>query len=362
MAEKKESTWDVIQKHMMSGIGYMIPLIIGYTLIKGIGQTIGMALGIDVGSETLLSDSNMLYAFLAWIEQVAAPTAQALMYPVFAGYLAYSVGKRPALMPAFIGGAVAQAGGSGFIGALSIGFATGYFMKWITRVWKVDRKYQTVMTFTAYPSVGTLFVFVLMYFIINPAGSAITNFLVDTISGLGAYGAIPYAAAIGGMMAFDCGGPVNKAAFTISVTLMGTGVNMAPLYIGSELAPLGLGFAWLVDKLAFKGTTLPEELEENGLPALIMGALGVTEGALPGVLFDPLAMIPINVTGTVAASIAAELFGIHFENFIGFGVLCGKPLEYLLSLLIGMSIVAALTLVRMKHLKSKAAKAETIEE
>lgn len=156
MAEKKESTWNVIQKHMMSGIGYMIPLIIGYTLIKGIFTTIAMSVGLDIESEAAFTDPNAFIAFMAWFNQVVAPACQNLMYPIFAGYLAMSIGNRSALIPGFIGGLVALNGGSGFIGALAIGFATGYFMNWVTKLWKVSRQVKPVMNFTVYPSIGTL--------------------------------------------------------------------------------------------------------------------------------------------------------------------------------------------------------------
>lgn len=359
---KKESTWDVIQKHMMSGIGYMIPLIMGYTLVKGIGEVAGAFLGFSVSAEGALTDPNAIIAFLAWVEQVAAPAAQDLMYPVFAGYLAYSVGKRPALMPGFVGGAIAYAGGSGFIGALAIGFISGYLMKWVSANWKVSRAYSSIMNFTVYPFVGTLAVFVLMYFIVNPIGSAITNWLVSVIGGLGAYGAIPFAIAIASMMAFDCGGPVNKAAFTICVTLMGTGANMIPLLVGAECAPLGQGAAWILNKTVFGGKALPEEVEEAGLPALVMGALHVTEGALPALLFDPAGMIPINIIGSAVAATLAEVMGIHMDQFAAFGLLAGKPLQYLVAMLAGMLVIGFLTCLRMKSVMKKRAAEESAAE
>lgn len=353
MAKQEESRWDVIQKHMMSGISYMIPLIMSYTIVKGFISLIATAAGIDVSAEAALADPNAFMAFCAWVTQVASPACQNLMYVVFAGYLAYSVGGKAALVPGFIGGLFAQSGGSGFIGALAVGFAAGYFMKWLTKNWKVNRKIKSAMYLTIYPAVGGLFTMLIMYFVINPVGSAITNALVNLVLAAGAFGAIPFAAVIGGMMAFDCGGPVNKAAFTISVTLIGTGVNMAPLYIGALSAPLGLGVAYLIDKFFFKSSILPKELQEAGIPALFMGVFSVTEGALPGVLYDPAGMVPINVIGTMVGAVCAELLGVHFEEFLGFGFLCSTPLQYLLALFIGVLVIALLTLVRMNSLSKK---------
>lgn len=351
MSEKKESTWDVIQKHMMSGIGYMIPLIMSYTLIQGIINLIGTLAGISLGAEGALQDPNALVAFGAWIIQVAAPACQNLMYPIFAGYLAYSIGSKAALVPGFIGGMFASSGGSGFIGALAVGFAAGYFMKWLIKVWKVNRSIRSAMNLTIYPAAGGIFTMAVMYFVINPIGSTITKAITDLILSAGAMGAIPFAALIGGMMAFDCGGPVNKAAFTICVTLMGTGVNMTPLTIGALAAPLGLGAAYLIDRFAFKGKILPEELQEAGLPALFMGFFNVTEGALPAVLYDPVAMIPINVLGTAVGAVIAQALGSFYGEFVGFRWLW--DIRFLVGLLTSVLIIAALTLLRMKSLAKK---------
>ena len=353
--KKADSAWDVIQKHMMSGIGYMIPLIMSYTIIKGFIQLAATIAGVNLDAAEALADPNMIVACGAWIIQVAAPACQNLMYPVFAGFLAYSIGSKAALVPGFIGGMFALSGGSGFIGALAIGFASGYFMKWLTKTWQVSRSIRSAMNLTIYPAVGGLFTMVIMYFVINPIGSAITNALVNLVMSTGVLGAIPFAALVGGMMAFDCGGPINKAAFTICVTLLGTGVNMAPLFIGAHVAPLGLGAAYLIDKFIMKGEALPEELQDAGIPALFMGVFSVTEGALPAVLFDPAGMVPINVIGTAIGAVCAELFGVHFEEFLGFGWLCDTPLQYLAAEMIGVLVVAVLTIIRMRSLKKKRA-------
>lgn len=361
MAAKKESTWDVIQKHMMSGIGYMIPLVMAYTLIQGLINLAGSLMGISFSSEAALTDPNVFVAFCAWVIQTVAPACQNLMYPVFAGYLAYSVGSKAALIPGFIGGMLAVSGGSGFIGALAVGFASGYFMKWLVKNWEVDKSLRPAMSLTVYPAVGGLFTMAIMYAAINPVGSTITNALVNLVLSAGALGAIPYAALIGGMMAFDCGGPINKAAFTICVTLIGTGANMTPLSIGSHTAPLALGAAFLIDKFLLKGTVLPDELKDAGIPALFMGFFNVTEGALPAVLFDPVGMVPINVIGTAIAAAIAEALGSHYDEFLGFRWLWDPA--FLIAELVGIAIIALLTLARMKSLKKKqASQAEAVSE
>ncbi len=351
MTEKKESTWDVIQKHLMTGIGYMIPLIISYTLVQGFINLIGSAVGVSLSAEEALQDSNALVAFGAWIIQTAAPACQDLMYPVFAGYLAYSIGSKAALIPGFIGGLFALNGNSGFIGALAAGFSCGYFMKWLVKTWKVPRSIRSAMNLTVYPAVGGLFVMTLMYFIVNPIGSVIMTALTDLILSAGDMGAIPFAAIIGGMMAFDCGGPVNKAAFTVCTTLMGTGINIVPLAIGAHAAPLGFGLAYLIDRFAFKSKILPEELQGSGIPALFMGFFNVTEGALPAVLYDPAAMVPINVIGTATGAVVAQLLGAHYETFAGYVMFF--DVKFLGGLITSMVIIAVLMLFRMKFLSKK---------
>lgn len=355
--EEKKFSWRVIQQQIMTGIGYMIPVLMAATITGGIAQLIAIPLGLNITAAEALESSNAFIRFLAWIKQVASPQCQNLMYPIFAAYLAYGIADRQALAIGFFGGYLAFIGNSGFIGALAIGFAVGHFMKWLQNVWKVGRQYRTIMNFIFYPIVGALFTFILMYFIVNPAGDFINQSMQTFIKSVGAYGEIPMAAIIAGMMAFDCGGPVNKAAFTIAFTLGGTGWNILPLSYGAMIAPLGFGMAVGLDKFILKKKLFREDLSAQGLSGFIMGLFNATEGALPIVLDDPIAMVPINIIGSAIGAILGVLLGNYCRleipgNILGF-FLQDNPLSYMSCLFIGAAIVAVLTCIRRLQLAKK---------
>ena len=356
---EKKSVWKTAQKHIMTGIGYMIPVIVAANIISGLVQLIGSGLGWDLNAAEALTSSNMLLQCLAWIKQVAAPQCQNLMYPVFAAYLSWSIADRQGLTMGFFGGLLAYLGNSGFIGALIIGFAAGYFMKWLSSVWTVSRQYRSVMNMMIYPLIGAIFVFLLSFFVINPLGNAINQAIQWFITTVGAYGTVPMVALIGGMMGFDCGGPVNKAAFAIGYGLAGTGFTKLPVTYGAMIAPLGFGLAVFIDKLIVKKHLFSESLQGAGIPAFILGLFNVTEGALPLVMDDPLWMVPINVIGSAVGSVAGYLAGNflpidHTGNVLGF-FLQENPLSYIACLFLGALVVAVLTLLRRMMLLKKGA-------
>lgn len=357
MEDKKKLSWHVIQQHLMTGIGYMIPVLIAASITGGIAQLIATPLGWDISAAAALESTNALLRFLAWVSQIAAPQCQNLMYPVFSAYLAFAIADRQALVVGFFGGYLAFIGNSGFIGALIIGFASGYFMKWLQGVWKVNRQYRTIMNFMTYPIIGAIFTFVLMYWLVNPLGDLVNKSMQTLITSVGAYGEIPLAAIIAGMMAFDCGGPVNKAAFTIAFSLAGTGWNIIPLTYGAMIAPLGFGLAVGLDKFILRKHLFREDLSAQGLSGFIMGLFNVTEGAMPILLDDPIAMIPINVIGSAIGASLSVLAGNYNTltrpgNVLGF-FLQDNPLSYMTFLFIGAAIIAVLTCLRRMQLSRK---------
>lgn len=355
--EKKKITWKEVQQHIMTGIGYMIPVLIAASISGGIAQLIAVPFGWNITSAEALESTNAMLRFLAWVKQVAATECQNLMYPVFAAYLAFSIADRQALAVGFFGGYLAFIGNSGFIGALAIGFAVGYFMKWFQKLFNVKRQYKTIMNLMTYPIIGALFTFILMYWVINPLGDLINTSMQAFITSVGAYGEIPLAAIIAGMMAFDCGGPVNKAAFTIAFSLAGTGWNIVPLTYGAMIAPLGYGLAVGLDKFILRKHLFREDLSAQGLSGFIMGLFNVTEGAMPILLDDPIAMIPINVIGSAIGAILSVSLGNTSPlsrpgNILGF-LLQENPISYVVCLFIGAAIIAVLTCLRRMQLAKK---------
>ena len=238
---KKESTWQVIQKHLMTGIGYMIPIVIASSLIKALGQTAVTMFGVD------LAGTGAFAQFLNWIVNSASDGFQGMMYPVFAAYVAYSIADRNGLAAGFAAGYLASAGASGFLGALLGGFLAGYVVKFLASKIQLGRQWRTLLMFMIYPLLSCIVIFLAMYLIIDPIGGFINQMFQNLINYVGSYGIIPMYGILAGMMGADCGGPINKAAFSISFTLAGGGFPMTPLICGAMVAPLGFGLAAIIE-------------------------------------------------------------------------------------------------------------------
>lgn len=347
------------QQHIMTGIGYMIPIIVTASIVTGMVQLFAAMLGWQISTPESLESANAMLRCFAWIKQVAAPQCQDLMYPFLGGFIAYSISDRQGLTAGFFGGLLAKLSGSGFFGAVIIGFVSGYVMKWLIENLTVPRKYRSVMNMMIYPLIGTSVVFLFSFFIINPAGLWLNKTIQAFITSIGQYGEIPLVGVIASAMAFDVGGPINKAGFSVGYALAGTGFSKLPVSFGAMIAPLGFGLAVILSNMLFKKKALfDDNLEGAGYPALILGLFNVTEGALPMLLADPIAMIPINIIGSASGAMLAHAMGNFLPieragNVLGF-FLQENPLLYMFCLFFGALIVATLTILRRMQLKAKA--------
>ena len=356
---KKETTWQVIQRHLMTGIGYMIPIVIASSLIKAMGQTAVKLFAVDVEGAGVLS--QLLY----WITKVSADGFQGMMYPVFAAYVAYSIADRNGLAAGFAAGYLASAGKSGFLGALLGGFLAGYLVKFLTKKIQLGRQWRTLLMFMIYPLISVTVIFLAMYFVIDPLGGLINQMFQNIINYVGSYGTIPMYAVLAGMMGSDCGGPINKAAFSISFTLAGGGFPMTPLICGAMVAPLGFGLAALIDKFT-KRNVLSEDLSAAGISSFIMGLFNITEGAIPIVVSDPAFMVPVNIIGSAISAIVEHLAGN--ETYLGgaSGNVLGwfaqpHPISWVLCLFTGPLFIALCILWRQNQLNKKKAAAQAAE-
>ena len=362
---KKQGLWSVIQKHMMTGIGYMIPIIMAPNLLNGFALLIGNMMGVNVGDPVALESANVLIAFLAWIAQVGYPVCQNLMYPVFAGFLAYSIGDRQALSVGFFGGVLAANGKSGFIGALAAGFLAGYLMKFLVEKISVSRTWKTTFNFMIYPLLGSIVLFIANFFIIDPFGGWFTATMTNIITAVGSAGEVVLQAVLGAGMAVDCGGPINKATLGIAITLNSSGANVIGMMFGTMIAPLAFAFAVLIDKFILKRGYFNETLQGQGISSLVLGLFNVTEGALPLVLEDPLWMVIINGVGSAIGGVLGYLSG-NFYNFARTGNVLGyliqdNPVTYVAALWGAALITACMILARRAALK-KQGKLDEIEE
>lgn len=194
--------WGVMQSHLMTGISYMIPVVVGAGMLMGIGGIAGQILNVEIWSPEALNSSDALVSTFAWITQVAGKGLMNLMYPIFAAFLAYAIGDKLALAPGFLGGVLASEMGSGFVGSILIGLVAGYFVKFANENIKIKRKYIGIKTMFIIPVLGVIIVSLASKFIVGPIGVGFINGITAIINAVGQAGGAALSALLGGAMAF----------------------------------------------------------------------------------------------------------------------------------------------------------------
>ncbi|MDU4425942.1 MAG: PTS fructose transporter subunit IIC [Clostridium sp.] len=355
--------WGVMQSHLMTGISYMITVVVGAGMLMGIGGIAGQILNVEIWSPEALNSSDALVSTFAWITQVAGKGLMNLMYPIFAAFLAYAIGDKLALAPGFLGGVLASEMGSGFVGSILIGLVAGYFVKFANENIKIKRKYIGIKTMFIIPVLGVIIVSLASKFIVGPIGVGFINGITAIINAVGQAGGAALSALLGGAMAFDLGGPVNKTAMTIGMQLTSdTGFTYTPVLLGILIPPIGIGLATIIDKLLVGRKVFDDGLGGSGLPSMILGVVGISEGAIPFMISDPLGQIPINVIG---ASIGASI-SFAMGSFAHIGVpasiwgwpLIERPAGFFLDLLAGVIFVAVASVFRRLSIVKKEEKAQ----
>jgi PTS system fructose-specific IIC component len=253
---------------------------------------------------------------------------------------------RPALVPGFVGGAVAVEVGAGFLGGLAAGLLAGAVVMGIKR-WQVPKAMRGIMPVVVIPLISTLVVGVIMFVVLGAPIAALTEGLTDWLNGLSGANAVLLGVLLGLMMAFDMGGPVNKVAYAFAVAGLSTETTasleiMAAVMAAGMTPPLGLALASTIRKRLF---TEPEQ--EAGRTAWLLGASFITEGAIPFAAGDPLRVIPSIMTGSAVAGGLSMLFGCTLRAPHG-GIfvipLVGNPFLYLVAIAAGAVVTAALVI------------------
>jgi PTS system fructose-specific IIC component len=344
--QEKESIGRKIYKDLMNGVSHMLPFVIGGGILIALAflfddYTIDPA---NFGSNTPLA------AFLMTV----GGTAFGFMMPVLAGYIAMSIGDRPALAVGFVGGMLANSGGSGFLGALLAGFAAGYLVLGLKKVFaKLPASLEGIKPILLYPFFGILLIGVVIVFVINPPVAAINTWMTDMLNSMGASSKVVLGLVLGGMMAVDMGGPVNKAAYVFGTASLASGQYdiMAAVMVGGMVPPLGIALATTFFKNRFT-----KKEREAGLANYIMGLSFITEGAIPFASEDPLRVIPSCIVGSALAGGLSMFFGCtlmapHGGIFV-FPVV-GNPLWYIVALLAG-SVATMMMLGLLKKPQTEA--------
>lgn len=321
-------------KHLMTGVSFMLPFVTAGGLL--------IALAFALGGIYAFDDAHK--GTLAWsLFQIGAKSGFMLMVPALAGYIAYSIADRPGIAPGMIGGLVAVNMDAGFIGGILAGFIAGYGVHWINRALRLPRSLEGLKPVLILPVLGTLLVGLLMMYVIGTPVAGLLAWLTDWLRGMQGGSAILLGLLLGGMMAVDMGGPVNKASYAFSTALISSQVYtpMAATMIGGMTPPLGIALAtWL-----FSNRFTAEERGTAGA-AGVLGLSFVTEGAIPYAARDPLRTIPALILGSAVAGAISMAAGVELK--VPHGGVFVLPIPnavthlgiYLLALLAGVAVTA----------------------
>ncbi len=312
-----------IKDSILTGISYIIPIIVAG------GMTLAAAVLFSQAFD-LQGLFNQEGSWLWLLRQLGGTLLGTLMVPILAAYMAYSIADKPALGPGFAAGVAANLIGSGFLGGMLGGILAGYFLKFLKNTVKPKGTFAGFISFWLYPVVGTLVVGSIMLFVIGKPLAFVNEGLIDWLKGMSGTNALIMGAIIGAMVSFDLGGPVNKAAYTFCIGAMASG-NIVPY---ATFASVKMVSAFSVTGATIIGKKhFTKAEQEIGKQTWLLGLAGITEGAIPFMINDPLRVIPSLITGSAITGAIVSYFHIGL-NVPGAGI-------FSLALLKGHSLLIA---------------------
>ncbi|OHR70450.1 PTS fructose transporter subunit IIA [Bacillus sp. HMSC76G11] len=332
-------------KHLMNGVSNMLPFVVGGGIL--------IALSFVFGIKAADPNDPSYHPVAEALSTIGGGNAFYLMIPVLAGFIAMSIADRPGFAPGMVGGLMAATGGAGFLGGLIAGFLAGYLVVGLKKAFSgLPNSLEGIKPVLLYPLFGILLTGLIMMFIIIEPVKALNDGLTVWLKGMGTGNLVLLGLILGGMMAVDMGGPINKAAFTFGIAMIDAG-NFAPhaaIMAGGMVPPLGLALSTTFFKKKF---TKAER--EAGKTNYVMGASFITEGAIPFAAADPARVIPAAVIGSAAAGALTMIFGIglrapHGGAFV-IPIVDGNPLLYVAAILIGSLITAVMVGFMKKEVK-----------
>ncbi|MEA9565530.1 fructose-specific PTS transporter subunit EIIC [Xanthomonas sp. WHRI 8932A] len=332
-------------KHLMTGVSFMLPFVTAGGLLIALAFALG---GIYAGDDAHQGT-------LAWsLFQIGAKAGFTLMVPALAGYIAYSIADRPGIAPGMIGGLVAANLNAGFLGGIIAGFIAGYGVAALNRYIKLPRNLEGLKPVLILPVLGTLLVGLAMMYVFGQPVADLLAWLTAWLRGMQGSSALLLGLLLGGMMAFDMGGPVNKAAYAFSTGLIASQVYtpMAAAMVAGMTPPLGIALAtWL-----FRNRFTVEE-RGSATAAGVLGLAFVTEGAIPYAARDPLRTIPAlmigsAVAGAISMSVGAELKAPHGGIFV---LLIPNAVTHLAMYVLALLAGVAVTAIALRVLKKPVA-------
>ncbi|MDC5842388.1 PTS fructose transporter subunit IIBC [Vibrio europaeus] len=334
-------------KHLMTGVSHMLPVVVAGGLI--------IALSFVFGIEAFKEEGTLAAALMT----IGGGSAFALMIPVLAGYIAFSIADRPGLAPGLVGGMLASSTGAGFLGGIAAGFIAGYAAKFLADKVSLPQSMEALKPILIIPFVATLFTGLVMIYIVGGPVSGIMNGLTDFLNNMGSDSAVLLGIILGAMMCFDLGGPVNKAAYAFGVGLLAsqTYAPMAAIMAAGMVPALGMGLATFIAKNKFE-----QSEREAGKASFVLGLCFISEGAIPFAAKDPMRVIPACMAGGALSGALSMLFGAKLMAPHGglFVLLIPNAITPVLMYLVAIAAGTALTGFTYAFLKNKAeAKQET---
>ncbi|ALU92042.1 PTS lactose transporter subunit IIC [Streptomyces globisporus C-1027] len=335
-----------LRTYLMSGVSYMVPFVAAGGLLIALSFAIG---GYETASAKSVADHFVWGEADSWaalLNQIGS-AAFAFLVPVLAGYIAYGMADRPALVPGFVGGSIALTVNAGFLGGLVAGLLAGAVVMAIQRV-PVHATLRGIMPVLVIPLIASAVVGFLMFIVVGKPIASLQNALTDWLNGLSGSNAVILGVVLGLMMCFDMGGPLNKVAYAFAVGGLADPTDgslkvMAAVMAAGMVPPLAMALATTVRKKLFTKTE-----RENGRAAWVLGASFITEGAIPFAAADPLRVIPSvmaggAVTGALSMAFGATLRAPHGGVFVV--PLIGEPFLYLLAIAAGTLVATALVVL-----------------
>ncbi|MFV8867638.1 PTS fructose transporter subunit IIBC [Serratia fonticola] len=302
--KKKESAGPY--RHLLTGVSYMLPMVVAGGLC--------IALSFVFGIKAFEVKGTLAAALM----QIGGGSAFALMVPVLAGYIAFSIADRPGLTPGLIGGMLAVSTGAGFLGGIIAGFLAGYVARFISGKLHLPQSMEALKPILIIPLVASLVTGLVMIFIVGAPVAKIMVGLTNWLQSLGTANAVLLGAILGAMMCTDMGGPVNKAAYAFGVALLSSSVYapMAAIMAAGMVPPLAMGLATILARRKFEKSE-----QEGGKAALVLGLCFITEGAIPFAARDPMRVLPCCIaggalTGALSMAFGAKLMAPHGGLFV----------------------------------------------
>ncbi|WP_413112355.1 PTS 2-O-a-mannosyl-D-glycerate transporter subunit IIABC [Thaumasiovibrio sp. DFM-14] len=312
-----------LKQALLSGISYAVPLIVAGGTVLAVAVLIAQIFELQ---DLYATENSWLWMY----RQLGGNLLGTLMVPVLAAYTAYSLADKPALGPGFAAGIAANLIGSGFLGGVVGGLIAGYVMRWVKENIRLSPTFNGFLTFYLYPVIGTLVAGSLMLFVIGKPVALLNQGLTDWLNGMSGSNALLLGAVIGLFVSFDLGGPVNKAAYAFCLGAMANGVYGPYAIFGS----VKMVSAFTVTASTMIAPRLFKDFEiETGKSTWLLGLAGITEGAIPMAIEDPIRVIGSFLLGSVATGAiigatgiglstpGAGIFSIFLMHDAGFGAL-----------------------------------------